>query len=95
MSKKHIHKYHHVDTIQGKLWACALPGCNHHMPIHYENLLIGKFSICWACNEKLILDEEVMKSDKPECINCRTGLKEEKEKDISHLAEFLKDRGIN
>ena len=71
MASKHVHKYHHIDMSYGtKLWACALPTCNHHMPKHIENSLIGKFSICWNCAKNFILDTENMKLDKPICYDC-------------------------
>jgi len=71
--KKHIHKYHHVDTVNGKLWACAQPECSHHMPKHYEPLLIGKASICWTCEGLFRLNAENMKHDKPICEACSLG----------------------
>lgn len=71
MATKHVHKYHHIDIGYGtKLWACALPTCNHHMPKHLENSVIGKFSICWNCGQNFILDTENMKKDRPICISC-------------------------
>lgn len=72
MATKHVHKYHHIDIGYGtKLWACALPTCNHHMPKHLENSVIGKFSICWNCSKNFILDTENMKDDKPICFECK------------------------
>lgn len=73
-ARRHTHKYHHVDTPYGKLWSCALPDCNHHMPAHYEATLPGKYSICWQCGEKFILNPENMKQDKPICENCKLGI---------------------
>jgi len=73
-AKRHAHKYHKVQTPFGKIWACALSDCSHHMPHHYEGLLPGKYSVCWGCGELLILDAVSMKEDKPRCIECRSGL---------------------
>ena len=70
MSKKHIHKYHRVDTDAGSIWACGLPDCNHFMPAHYTRLLPGKSSICWECGELLILTEQNMKHKQPICPDC-------------------------
>lgn len=73
MSKKHIHKYHKVETDAGALWACALPDCNHFMPSHYAKLLPGKGSICWSCDDLFVLDGQNMLESKPRCNECRLG----------------------
>ncbi len=75
-SKRHVHKYYHADLLYGKLWACALPDCQHHMPVHYEGLLNGKDSICWQCNGRFKLNEQNMKIDRPICESCRLGITE-------------------
>jgi hypothetical protein len=107
-ASKHVHKYHHIFPGNGpKLWSCALPGCSHHMPRHYENTLVGKFSICWGCNKQFILDESSMEMDKPICSNCLHPIPEpileltkkfnessnelEKDDTARKLAELLKD----
>lgn len=69
--KRHIHKYYHADVLGGKIWACGLPLCNHHMPPHYDGLLPGKASICWKCGETMVLDSISMTMDKPICPDCR------------------------
>lgn len=91
-AKRHVHKYHHVDMGYSKVWACALPDCNHYMPKHMENTVEGKFSFCWGCGEKFILDSDAMKSDKPHCIECRTGIKKVTNEPMSEtLLELLKN----
>jgi hypothetical protein len=79
-AKRHTHKYHRVNAGYQMLWACALPDCNHHMPLHLTALVEGKASICWKCGEQMILDSDAMKLDKPICIDCRG---------INELNEFL------
>lgn len=75
-AKRHNHKYHHIDMSFGKVWACALPDCNHYMPQHMESMLPGKYSICWECGEKMVLDSENMKESMPRCTKCRFGIEE-------------------
>ena len=70
MSKKHIHRYHKVDTGAGELWACSMPDCTHFMPAHYTALLPGRASICWECGEIFILTKENMKRNQPKCPEC-------------------------
>jgi len=70
-SKRHVHKYHQVDVMGRKIWACAQPDCNHHMPEHYAGMVPGKASICWTCNETMILNPSNMIDDMPVCDNCR------------------------
>lgn len=70
MAKKHIHKYHRVDTSAGELWACGLPDCTHFMPAHYTELLPGRASICWECGENFILTRENMQKKQPVCPDC-------------------------
>lgn len=76
-AKRHTHKYHHINTSFGRVWACALGDCNHYMPQHMESMLPGKNAICWGCGDAIVLDSETMKEDKPRCSSCRTGIKAE------------------
>ena len=70
MPKKHVHKYHRLLVNNQFVWACAFPDCTHFMPKHFENLIPGKFSICWNCEETFRLDTVNMRSDKPQCPDC-------------------------
>jgi formylmethanofuran dehydrogenase subunit E len=67
------HKYYKVEVNGIKVWACSWSDCNHHMPKHYESMVVGKGSYCMQCNEKIILDTENMKNDMPICYNCKHG----------------------
>lgn len=89
MAKHKIHKYYHAEmkNYGGKLWTCALPDCSHHMPLHYENTLIGKLTICWNCEEPTILDYENMQEDMPRCQKCRGLVKPD-------LIDFLEQHGV-
>lgn len=90
-SKRHIHKYHKVLAGAVKVWACALPDCNHHMPPHYANMVEGKSSYCWNCGNQMILDSENMKDDKPICIGCKTGVND----DITpEMVELMRQKGL-
>src|SRR5439155_475813 len=73
MSKKHTHKYHKVLVSGVKLFACGFPDCTHHMPKHYESLLIGKASYCWKCGDRMLLDKDNMRYDFPWCLSCKFG----------------------
>lgn len=70
-SKRHTHKYRQILIAGTKVWACALPDCNHYMPQHMTALVEGKNSYCWNCGELFMLDTEAMKMDMPFCLNCR------------------------
>lgn len=70
--KKHIHKYMRQTLKFATVWRCALPDCNHFMPPHQEGMITGRYSICWGCGNKFILDEFTMQNDMPECHNCKT-----------------------
>lgn len=84
-ARRHIHKYHKVTLSFGQVWACALPECSHYMPQHMTPMITGKASICWECNEPMILDSNSMNEDKPRCGLCRVGqlLELHKEKEVS------------
>lgn len=86
MARKHVHKYHNIQVAYNKVWACALPDCTHYMPKHMEEMVPGKKSICWQCNEPFILDTEAMKEDKPRCIGCRSGISSEATNYLETLA---------
>jgi hypothetical protein len=70
---RHTHKYYQVDVNYATIWACALPGCNHHMPPYYSKLLNGKYSICWNCGEQMTLNPINMMMEQPICEDCRLG----------------------
>lgn len=69
-AKRHTHKYHKIEIAYQKVWACALPTCNHYMPKHMEAMVPGKASLCWECGEEIILTPQNMQSDKPVCDDC-------------------------
>lgn len=71
MSKRHIHKYHKVLVNTTKVWACGEPECYHFMPDNLKDLIPGRASKCWSCEDTFILDPINMKDDKPICINCK------------------------
>lgn len=73
-AKRHTHKYHKVEVSGSKVWACALPDCNHYMPKHMENMVVGKKTYCWGCGEETILSPDNMKMDLPLCYECSHGL---------------------
>jgi hypothetical protein len=72
--KSHTHKYYKAQLPYGEVWACALPDCNHHMPQHYESLMNGKRSICWGCNEPMLLHAGNLDMKQPICDTCKLGV---------------------
>ena len=68
--KKHVHKYHRIKVGFGNVWSCALPKCGHFMPRNLTELVNGRASLCWKCDEEFILNEHNMMNDKPVCVNC-------------------------
>lgn len=81
----HIHKYERreiggtrVVKIDGKkhlekvgnyiVYKCAIPGCTHYIA---RELAIGRQSICWGCEQELILDAENTTLKKPRHKQCR------------------------
>lgn len=66
-SKKHTHKYR---KLRSQIWACALPDCTHHLPPNVAELIEGKYSICWICDQPLIMGDKEIRMDKPICPKC-------------------------
>lgn len=95
-AKRHTHKYQKVQLGFGKVWACALPDCNHYMPSHMTIMVEGKNSLCWGCNESMILDITAMMIDRPICDNCLYKQKEIVHSviDKSKLSNVLSDMGL-
>lgn len=86
MAKKtHIHKYTKRALGEHSVWACALPECNHYMPLHMTDFVEGKASFCWECGEQFILSSTAMKENKPRCDKCRNPL-------IGRLEEYISQR---
>jgi hypothetical protein len=94
-AKRHTHKYYKSRPYKGGeyLWTCALPTCSHHMPKHMEHTLHGKATICWGCDEAMILDERAWKLDKPLCTDCDPTSMPVETMD-PELVEKLKEMGV-
>jgi len=77
---KHYHKYIRVPLnkkrkIDGaRVFKCITPGCTHFMA---ENLVEGRPSLCWVCDELFTMTKKAMKLKKPHCDKCysRTDLR--------------------
>lgn len=98
-SKRHVHKYHKILFSFAKVWACALPDCLHYMPQHMEKMAEGKATLCWGCNEQMILTPINMTDDKPLCITCKRKEVEllqsrQQNQDINEDTEVTNDEGI-
>ena len=82
---KHIHKYQrillgakkiakkdgkrYIERCAGtEYMKCMFPGCSHFILLE---LAIGRESICWACEDVLILNKENMTRTKPTHKDCR------------------------
>jgi hypothetical protein len=93
-SKKHIHKYFKVILGYVKVWRCAIADCNHYMPKHLENMVEGRASICWECDEVMKLNPLNMETDRPVCEFCRTGTNREEVllSGKSSIEKFIKTR---
>ncbi len=89
---KHTHRYHKTrpNTRRNEpVWACSLPGCSHFIPLN--TTVEGRKSLCWNCGEELIMTENEMAVDKPECPSCAlasSGM------DLDALAALLKEKGL-
>lgn len=86
-SKRHTHKYYRASTSFGKVWACALPDCNHYMPQHMDSMVTGKNSLCWTCGEQFQLNAINMRDKQPMCDECSN-----RAIDIDELSEAMKAR---
>lgn len=82
--KKHVHKYHKINGI----WHCALPDCTHFMPRNIPaEAMLGKRSICWNCgSDEMILDEDLLKENKPNCATCSPN--------VSAIGDYLASKGL-
>lgn len=69
-AKRHTHKYYKTSLGHVNVWACGLGDCNHYMPPHLSNMVVGKDTLCWKCGEITSLDSRTMKMDKPLCVDC-------------------------
>jgi len=96
-SKRHIHKYHRVQLSFAKVWACALPDCYHYLPQHMEELVQGKNSFCWGCNDKIVLTPLNMTDDKPMCVDCKRKMYSEDtlDVDVVDVEDILRVKGID
>jgi hypothetical protein len=76
-AKSHTHKYRLINIGSKekprKVYACSLPDCSHHIPTHQRKTIIGKESICWECDKKMIMSRDIVRKNvvKPRCWHCR------------------------
>jgi hypothetical protein len=91
-AKRHIHKYYKVQMGAVKVWACALGDCNHYMPYHMNNMMNGKFSICWQCGKDMVLHPGNLEDDMPRCDACKLGVTREELLDIVDTPLFGKTK---
>jgi hypothetical protein len=66
--KNHIHKYQRA-KLGSKyiIYKCTLPDCSHFIR---KELVPGRRSICWYCNEPFILTKASLRLKSPNC-GCR------------------------
>jgi hypothetical protein len=55
------------------VYKCMLPKCNHFIA---KALVQGRESICWVCNQPVIITAEMMNLVKPRHFHCRSGAAE-------------------
>ena len=70
---KHTHKFIRVKNSKtgARMWKCALEGCSWFVHEGLAHLIPGKLGICWKCEEPFLIDEFIMREDKPMCPECR------------------------
>jgi hypothetical protein len=89
---KHTHRYIKIGGNYTPLWKCAEPDCKFFVYTAQENVIVGRFSQCWGCGLKFIMDEDAMKEDQPRCFACRHPEFNLSDDDIAEkLKEALKD----
>jgi len=66
-AKKHTHKY--FKSVHG-LWACGWPDCTHYMPTNVAFMMEGRASVCWICNERMLLSHGNLRQERPHCQEC-------------------------
>lgn len=67
----HVHKYKLViisSRTGYKAFKCQVPGCTRFIA---RNLVVGEKTICWKCNNELILTMENTTLVKPTHLECR------------------------
>jgi len=66
------HKYERIERKSDHVvYKCMLPGCPHFLP--YEELAIGRISLCWGCGAEVELDREMVMHNhrkRPKCQKC-------------------------
>ena len=68
---KHTHQYKRITQRPSNrvIYRCMLANCNHYLT---EEFILGKQSVCWACQNDFVLDKYAVERTKPKCENCRT-----------------------
>ena len=92
----HVHKYIRVKLGDKEhiVFKCALPNCPHNLA---KDLVEGRLSICWRCNEAFVITKAQINLKRPHCLNCTKYKKVKKEKVVEvkdRLKELIEKRGL-
>jgi hypothetical protein len=86
MKRTHYHKYERLKWANGGVYyKCMEVGCSHYLPV--AELAIGRESVCWGCDTKLvpITKEMVIQGVKhPLCDKC----KEERKQHLEQMSQI-------
>lgn len=64
----HIHKYRRIKMGNDyEVYKCVLPGCPHYIR---PELVVGRFSLCWGCDEQFTMSATSATRLKPKCQKC-------------------------
>jgi hypothetical protein len=91
----HTHKYIKVMGTYVYVWRCADPGCVHFVYKPQEFIISGRYSICWGCGLRFIMDDKSMEEDMPRCLECRNPSIKEMDPDdfMEHIQKKLRALG--
>lgn len=92
--RRHTHKYYRAHLTFADVWACALPDCTHYMPEHMSTLMNGKRSICWKCNEPMLLHPLNLTMERPVCDECKLGIKESTDVPMSDVMRAFLEKKV-
>lgn len=81
----HVHKYHKVKLGKHVVYKCALGGCPHYIR---KELVEGRISICWICDEPFQITKVSSSLLRPHCISCT---KSQSKTQLDSIKEFFEN----
>jgi len=69
---KHVHRFIKLHGRRVNMWRCSLDGCAYLCFTGNQDILLGRYSLCWDCGRSFPMGEDNLEEEMPTCILCKS-----------------------